>query len=47
VVVPPRSLIAEVPGRVRRELSEAELAANRGNAAVYERLMDMHRETVG
>lgn len=29
VVVPPRSLIAGVPGRVRRELSEAELAANR------------------
>lgn len=46
VVVPPRSLIAGVPGRVRRELSEAELAANRGNAAVYERLMDLHRETL-
>ncbi|MCB0924189.1 MAG: gamma carbonic anhydrase family protein, partial [Mycobacterium sp.] len=45
VVVPPRSLIAGVPGRVRRELSAAELAANRGNAAVYEQLMDLHRET--
>lgn len=45
VVVPPRSLVAGVPGRVRRELSAAELAANRGNAAVYEQLMDLHRET--
>ena len=42
VVVPPRSLVAGVPGRVRRELSDAELAANRDNAAVYERLVDLH-----
>lgn len=44
VVVPPRSLIAGVPGRVRRELSEVELAANRANAVVYEQLIDLHRE---
>ena len=44
VVVPPRSLVAGVPGRVRRELSDAELAANRDNAAVYERLVDLHRD---
>jgi carbonic anhydrase/acetyltransferase-like protein (isoleucine patch superfamily) len=43
-VIPPRSLVAGVPGRVRRELSEAELAANRHNAAVYEHLIDLHRE---
>ena len=43
VVIPPRSLVAGVPGRVRRELSEAELASNRDNAAVYERLADLHR----
>jgi carbonic anhydrase/acetyltransferase-like protein (isoleucine patch superfamily) len=43
-VIPPRSLVAGVPGRVRRELSDAELANNRSNAAVYERLADMHRE---
>lgn len=44
VVIPPRSLVAGVPGRVRRELSEAELAGNRHNAAVYEHLVDLHRE---
>lgn len=45
VVIPPRSLVAGVPGRVRRELSDAELAANRGNATVYEGLMDLHRDS--
>ncbi|BBZ77320.1 gamma carbonic anhydrase family protein [Mycolicibacterium anyangense] len=44
VVVPPRSLIAGVPGKVRRELSDAELAGNRANAAVYESLMELHRD---
>lgn len=44
VVVPPRSLIAGVPGKVRRELSDAELAGNRANAAVYENLMELHRD---
>lgn len=44
VVIPPRSLVAGVPGRVRRELSEAEVTANRHNAAVYEHLVDLHRE---
>lgn len=44
VMIPPRSLVAGVPGRVRRELSDAEIAANLTNAAVYERLVDLHRE---
>ena len=44
VVVPPRCLVAGVPGRVRRELSDAEVMANRDNAAVYERLVELHRE---
>jgi carbonic anhydrase/acetyltransferase-like protein (isoleucine patch superfamily) len=43
VVVPPRSLVTGVPGRVRRELSEAEIAANRHNGEVYRRLLDIHR----
>jgi carbonic anhydrase/acetyltransferase-like protein (isoleucine patch superfamily) len=43
MVVPPRSLVTGVPGRVRRELSEAEIAANRHNAEVYRRLIDIHR----
>ena len=46
VVVPPRSLVAGVPGKVRRELSDAEVAANRHNAAVYEHLVDLHRGAV-
>ena len=43
VVVPPRSLVAGVPAKVRRELSDAELAGNRANAAVYEDLVTLHR----
>lgn len=43
MVVPPRSLVAGVPGKVRRELSAEEVAANRHNAAVYEHLIDLHR----
>ena len=44
MVIPPRSLVAGVPGKVRRELSDAEVAGNRHNAAVYEHLIDMHRD---
>jgi carbonic anhydrase/acetyltransferase-like protein (isoleucine patch superfamily) len=44
VVIPPRSLVAGVPGKVRRELSDAEVAHNRHNAVVYEHLLDVHRE---
>src|SRR5262249_42564532 len=43
LVVPPRSLVTGVPGRVRRELSDAEVASNRQNAGVYERLLELHR----
>ena len=42
-LVPPRSLVTGVPGAVRRELSEAEIANNRYNAQVYQRLIDLHR----
>jgi carbonic anhydrase/acetyltransferase-like protein (isoleucine patch superfamily) len=41
-VVPPRSLVAGVPGKVRRELSDAEVAANAANAADYRRLARVH-----
>lgn len=34
-VVPPRSLVAGVPGRVRRELTDEEVAHLHGNAARY------------
>ncbi|BBZ22233.1 gamma carbonic anhydrase family protein [Mycolicibacter hiberniae] len=43
MVVPPRSLVAGVPGRVRRELSDAEVANNRLNAAAYRHLTEVHR----
>jgi carbonic anhydrase/acetyltransferase-like protein (isoleucine patch superfamily) len=43
VVIPPGSLVAGVPGRVRRELTDAEAEGNRHNAAVYEHLADLHR----
>ena len=43
-VIPPRSLVAGVPGRVRRELSDAGLAHNRENAAVCEQLVGLHRD---
>ncbi len=34
-VIPPRSLVAGVPGKVRRELTDEEIAALHGNAARY------------
>lgn len=43
MVVPPRSLVSGVPGRVRRELSEAEVSHNRHNAVAYRLLIDVHR----
>lgn len=44
MVVPPRSLVSGVPGRVRRDLSDAEVSNNRHNAAAYRRLIDVHRD---
>jgi carbonic anhydrase/acetyltransferase-like protein (isoleucine patch superfamily) len=46
LVVPPRSLVAGVPGKVRRELSDAEVAHNRNNAQVYQALVELHRDAV-
>lgn len=43
MAVPPRSLVAGVPGKVRRELSDDEVAANRLNAIAYEHLLALHR----
>ena len=41
--VPPRSLVAGVPGKVRRELSDAEVERLHHNARVYEEHRDLHR----
>ena len=42
-VIPPRSLVAGVPGKVRRELTDAEVEHNRANAALYRQLAEEHR----
>jgi carbonic anhydrase/acetyltransferase-like protein (isoleucine patch superfamily) len=41
-IIPPRSLVAGVPGKVRRELSDAEVEHNRANAAIYRQLAETH-----
>jgi carbonic anhydrase/acetyltransferase-like protein (isoleucine patch superfamily) len=43
VVIPPRSLVAGVPGKVRRELTDDEVEHLRNNAAIYEEHRDLHR----
>ncbi len=42
-VIPPRSLVAGVPGRVRRELSDAEFDRVVANAQTYRQLAAEHR----
>jgi carbonic anhydrase/acetyltransferase-like protein (isoleucine patch superfamily) len=44
VTVPPGSLVAGVPGKVRRETSEDEQGFNEASAAVYRHLLGLHRE---
>ena len=41
-VIPPRSLVAGVPGKVRRELSDEEVAKIYTNAGIYEKHRDLH-----
>jgi carbonic anhydrase/acetyltransferase-like protein (isoleucine patch superfamily) len=43
VVIPPRSLVAGVPGKVRRELSDDEVAGLLVNAGTYEEHRELHR----
>ncbi|NBM18585.1 gamma carbonic anhydrase family protein [Streptomyces sp. GC420] len=45
--VPPGSLVAGVPAKVRRELTEEEIEGIRLNAAVYVDLAKTHREAHG
>jgi len=42
-VIPPRSLVAGVPAKVRRELTDEELDGVRGNASRYVELARAHR----
>jgi len=41
--IPPGSLVAGVPGKIRRELTEEQMEANRTNAAAYRHLLGVHR----
>ncbi len=43
MVVPPRSLVAGVPAKVRRELTDAEVAKLHTNAEIYEGHRELHR----
>jgi carbonic anhydrase/acetyltransferase-like protein (isoleucine patch superfamily) len=43
-VIPPGSMVAGVPGKVRRELSDDEIAGIRTNAVLYQELVKAHRE---
>jgi carbonic anhydrase/acetyltransferase-like protein (isoleucine patch superfamily) len=43
-VVPPRSLVAGVPAKVRRELTDEEFDGVKRNAAHYRDLAKAHRE---
>lgn len=45
-VVPPRSLVAGVPAKVRRALTDVEVDRVRGSAGIYERLRELHRSAV-
>lgn len=46
MVIPPRSMVAGVPAKVRRELTDDEIKANSVNAAAYEYLLTVHRAAV-
>lgn len=46
-VIPPRSLVAGVPGKVRRELTDEDVERIRANAATYLDLARRHVEAVG
>ncbi|MEV7398719.1 gamma carbonic anhydrase family protein [Aeromicrobium sp. NPDC092404] len=43
VEIPPRSLVAGVPGKVRRELTDDEVAKLHNNAEIYEEHRELHR----
>lgn len=47
MVVPPRSLVAGLPGKVRRQLSDAEVGRVVANAQIYLGLSARHRHVTG
>lgn len=46
MVIPPRSLVAGVPAKVRRELTDDEVAGLRTNGPGYEMISALHREAL-
>lgn len=44
MTVPPRSLVAGVPAKVRRELSDEEIKGSDLNAQAYQHLIGIHRD---
>lgn len=46
MTVPPRSMVAGIPAKVRRELSDDEIAANTINGQAYEYLLGVHRDAL-
>ena len=45
-IIPPRSLVAGVPAKVRRELTDAEVESLHNNGRIYEGHRDVHRAGV-
>jgi carbonic anhydrase/acetyltransferase-like protein (isoleucine patch superfamily) len=45
-VIPPGSLVAGVPGKVRREVTDDERATIAAGAATYRHLLGVHRSAV-
>jgi carbonic anhydrase/acetyltransferase-like protein (isoleucine patch superfamily) len=43
-IIPPRSLVAGVPGKVRRATTDEEVQAIKDNAAAYRELKDSYRQ---
>jgi carbonic anhydrase/acetyltransferase-like protein (isoleucine patch superfamily) len=43
-VIAPRSMVAGVPGKVRRELSDEEVSNIQTNALMYQHLVTLHRD---
>jgi carbonic anhydrase/acetyltransferase-like protein (isoleucine patch superfamily) len=41
-VFPPRSMVAGVPGKIRRELTDDEVGHNKLNAHAYQHLLELH-----
>lgn len=46
-IIPPRSLVAGVPGKVRRELTDEDVERIRQNAAIYLELAGRHARAIG